>query len=266
MKARKRFGQHFLEAPWVAKVLAEIAPRGIDTFLEIGPGRGALTLPLAGLVRELVAVEVDRDLAAELRRLAPPNVRVVEGDFLELDAARELPAAPLRVAGNLPYYISSPILGRLFRLADEGVPIVDATLMLQREVADRLVAAPGTGEYGPLSVGAQRRADVRRLLDIPPGAFRPAPRVRSALVRLDFHAAGRRAVTPAFFDDLVRSIFTQRRKRLSNALRPFAEERGVPAVDALSAAGIDSSRRPETLTLAELVQLASALERAGRDN
>lgn len=263
MRARKRFGQHFLESPWVAKVLAAIAPRATDTFLEIGPGRGALTLPLAGLVRELVAVEVDRDLAAELRRIAPPNVRIVEGDFLELDASRELAAAHVRVAGNLPYYISSPILGRLFRLADDGVPITDATLMLQREVADRLVAAPGTGDYGPLSVGAQRRADVRRLLDLPPGAFRPPPKVRSALVRLDFQGEGRQLATPPFFDDLVRGIFTQRRKRLSNALRPFAEVRGVPAADALGAAGIDPARRPETLTLAELLQLASAFEGRG---
>jgi 16S rRNA (adenine1518-N6/adenine1519-N6)-dimethyltransferase len=261
VRPRKRFGQHFLEPAWVAKVLAAIAPRSADTFLEIGPGRGALTLPLADRVGRLLAVEVDRDLAADLRRRAPPNVQLIEGDFLSVDLATPLSGvAPgtLRVAGNLPYNLSSPILARLFRLHDDGTGPTDATLMLQREVADRLSATPGTRTYGVLSIGAHRRANVTRLLDLPPGAFRPAPRVHSALVRIAF-TTGPSTGVPPYFDDLVRSVFGQRRKQLSNALKPFADAMGVPAADALTASGIDPGRRPETLSVEEFTALARAL-------
>ena len=262
MRARKRFGQHFLEPAWVAKVLAAIAPDATDTFLEIGPGRGALTLPLAERVERVLAVEVDRDLAADLRRRAPDNVRLIEGDFLAVDLAeplRGVPPGSLRVAGNLPYNVSSPILARLFRLHDEGVRPIDATLMLQREVADRLGAAPGSRTYGVLSVGAQRRARVARVLDLPPGAFRPAPKVHSALVRLTFLPAAEATPVPHHFDELVRSVFGQRRKQLSNALKPFVEATGRSTADALAAAGIDPARRPETLSVADFARLAAAL-------
>jgi 16S rRNA (adenine1518-N6/adenine1519-N6)-dimethyltransferase len=264
VKARKRFGQHFLEPAWVAKVLSALSPHATDTFLEIGPGRGALTLPLAARVHQVIAVEVDRDLAGDLRRRAPGNVRIVEGDVLVMDLAGALAeAAPaaFRVAGNLPYNISSPILARLFQLYDRGPRPVDLTLMLQREVADRLGAAAGTREYGVLSIAAQRRAHVERLLDLPPGAFRPAPKVHSALIRLTFRTPDEAITVPEDFDDLVRSVFGQRRKRLSNALKPFADATGRSAAGALDAAGVDPERRPGTLSVREFVALASALAR-----
>jgi 16S rRNA (adenine1518-N6/adenine1519-N6)-dimethyltransferase len=260
VRARKRFGQHFLEPAWVHKVVQAIAPHPNDRFLEIGPGRGALTLPLAAAVSQVIAVEVDRDLAASLRQRLPTNVRVIEGDFLATDLALHLgppDASPWRVAGNLPYNITAPILARLFRLHEEGERVSEATLMVQREVADRLSARPGTREYGVLTVTTQRLAHVERVLDLPPGAFRPAPKVHSALVRLTFRTGAERIEVPSGFDGLVRSVFTQRRKRLSNALRPFAESVGRSADVVLKAAAIDGGRRPETLSLAEFVQLAT---------
>jgi 16S rRNA (adenine1518-N6/adenine1519-N6)-dimethyltransferase len=259
VRARKRFGQHFLEPAWVHKVLHAIAPAATDRFLEIGPGRGALTLPLARAASRVVAVEVDRDLAAALRQRVPANVEVIDGDFLTIDVGPHLvwdESSPWRVAGNLPYYITSPILVRLFQLHRDGRPMADATLMLQREVADRLSAQPGTRDYGVLTVTAQRVVRVDRVLDLPPGAFRPAPRVHSALVRLTFRTGDDRIEVPPAFDDLVRSVFTQRRKRLSNALRPFAESGGRSAEGVLQATGIDGSRRPESLSLPEFAELA----------
>ena len=193
--AKKRFGQHFLERPWVDKILRAIEPQASETFIEIGPGRGALTRPLAAAVERVVAFEIDRDLASELRENAPPNLAIVEGDFLDLTADRVRNAlaheggapARVRVAGNLPYNVASPMLFKLIALYRDGIPLLDATVMLQREVADRLAASPGTREYGVLSVLVRHGADVKRLLSLPPGAFRPAPNVHSALVRLQFH-------------------------------------------------------------------------------
>ena len=139
---RKRFGQHFLEPAWVEKVVRAIDPKPDETFIEIGPGRGALTRPLAALTKSIVAYEIDRDLAADLRETAPPNVTIVEGDFLEANPEPRTPN-PIRIAGNLPYNVASPILFRLVDLSRRGLPIVDATVMLQREVADRLAAESG---------------------------------------------------------------------------------------------------------------------------
>src|SRR5262245_48414917 len=141
MAARKRFGQHFLEPAWVIKVVDAIAPRPDDSFFEIGPGRGALTGPLTARSARVTAFEIDRDLVATLRRAAPSNLEVVEGDFLESSRFIETPdSTPIRVAGNLPYNVASPILFKLIELYDGGVLLTDATLMLQREVADRLLA------------------------------------------------------------------------------------------------------------------------------
>src|SRR5918999_1788866 len=181
-RPRKRFGQHFLEPAWVAKLVDVVRPSPDDTFLEIGPGRGALTRALAPKVARIVAVEIDRDLAAELPSRAPANVHVITGDFLEVDLAALLrdEAQPLRVVGNLPYNVSSPILFRLLAAADEGRRFRDATVMLQREVADRIVADAGTEGYGTLAVQVGLLADVDRLLVLPPGAFRPPPKVTSA--------------------------------------------------------------------------------------
>src|SRR5262249_11178695 len=187
---------------------------------EIGPGRGALTRPLAARTNAVVAYEIDRDLAAGLRAAAIPNVTVIEGDFLE--AARPEPRAPspggVRVAGNLPYNVASPILFKLAALYAHGTAIADATLMLQREVAGRLLSPPGTRDYGVLSVRMQHVAAVDLLLKLPAGAFRPPPKVLSSLVRLRFHHADPPVGDAAAFASLVQAVFTRRRKTLANAL------------------------------------------------
>lgn len=256
MRARKRFGQHFLEAAWAEKVVDAIAPAASDRFLEIGPGPGALTLRLAPRVGRLTAIELDRDLAAELRPKLPPNADLVEADILDVDFASLALSGPLRVAGNLPYNISSPIL---FKLLAASPAILDATVMVQREVAERLEATPGTAEYGPLSISIQLHADVTRVLTLPPGAFRPPPKVHSAVVRLSFRPPRVALTDERLFIGMVRSMFTQRRKTLANALSAFAETHGRSAPDVLAQAEIDPRRRPETLTIDELARLAARI-------
>jgi 16S rRNA (adenine1518-N6/adenine1519-N6)-dimethyltransferase len=254
-RPRKRYGQHFLEPAWAEKLVKAIDPQPDDRFLEIGPGPGALTMRLAPRVAHLTAVEIDRDIVAALASQVPPNVEIVEGDFLEMDLGPLAKGGRLRVAGNLPYNISSPIMFRLLD-AQATMPLVDATLMLQREVAERIEAGPGSRDYGVLSIMVAMGAEVRRVLSLPPGAFRPPPKVHSAVVRLSFRPAPVETRDRQVFDGMVRSIFTQRRKTLLNALRPFAAMRGVDAATALRQAGIDSRRRPETLDLVELARLA----------
>lgn len=263
---RKRFGQHFLEPAWVAKVLDRIAPAATETFLEIGPGRGALTGPLAARARQVIAFEIDRDLTALLRRSSAANVSIVEGDFLDVTAERlrailaahDATGRPLRVAGNLPYNVASPILFKLLDLFAAGVPLTDATVMLQREVADRLAAPPGTRDYGVLTILVGRRAHAERALALPPGAFRPPPKVQSALVRLRFHAPDPPARDEALLGALVKAIFTRRRKTLANALAAFADPRGLLVRTLLDTAGLDGRRRPETLASGDLVRLADS--------
>lgn len=261
--ARKRFGQHFLEPVWAEKVVTAVAPGPDECFIEIGPGPGAITRPLAARSAALVACELDRDLAEALRVEGLARVHVLQGDFLALPQA-ELAAAlhnaapgarSWRVAGNLPYNVASPIMFRLVDLARHGLPITDATLMLQREVADRLLSAPNSREYGVLSVLIGHRASVTRLLNLPPGAFRPAPKVQSSVVRLTFHEP-----TPVVVDEtrlarVTAAVFSQRRKTLSNALQAT----GIPAAasaQVLAESGIDGRRRPETLTIPELCRIA----------
>ena len=260
-RARKRFGQHFLEKAWVDKLIASLEAAPSDTFLEIGPGRGALTRPLAPRVRQIVAVEIDRDLAAALPADVPANVRVVEGDFLDVNLDELLRGMPLpvRVVGNLPYNISSPILFKLLDAAREGERFRDATLMLQKEVADRLVAQPGTGEYGTLAIQVALLADVARVLTLPPGAFRPPPKVTSAVVRFRFHAPSADVGDPATFRRIVRGVFLQRRKTLANALKPVASALGQSAPELLERAGLDGSQRPEALTVADVARLSRAV-------
>jgi 16S rRNA (adenine1518-N6/adenine1519-N6)-dimethyltransferase len=257
MRAKKRLGQHFLQPEWADKLVAAIEPQPEDRFVEIGPGPGALTVRLAARVSHVTAIEVDPDMVAALRPRLLPNVTLVEADFLEsdLDVLFEAPL-PLRVAGNLPYNVSSPILFRLLEAHVRHGSIRDATLMLQREVAERIEARPGTKDYGVLSVFIQLHADVRRLLALPPGAFRPAPKVHSSVLRLTFRPPAVEVNDPKVFEAMVRSMFTQRRKTLSNALRPFAESRGAAAAAALADAGIEPSRRAETLQLDEIARLA----------
>ncbi len=264
---RKRFGQHFLEPAWVEKVVRAIAPQPNETFIEIGPGRGALTRPLVARAKAVVAYEIDRDLAAELTTTAPPNLIVVEGDFLEVTAERlatidqrlrtnDQRPTTIRVAGNLPYNVASPILFKLVELYARGVPLVDATVMLQREVADRLLAPPGGREYGVLSVLIQHAAHVEMLLKLPAGAFRPPPRVNSALVRLRFHPPDPAVKDPAVFAAIVQAVFTRRRKTLANALLAYHGRASVSPAEALARAGLDGTRRPEMVSIREFARLA----------
>ena len=269
---RKRFGQHFLEPAWVEKVVRAIDPKPDETFIEIGPGRGALTRPLAALTKSIVAYEIDRDLAADLRETAPPNVTIVEGDFLEANPEPRTPN-PIRIAGSLPYNVASPILFRLVDLSRRGLPIVDATVMLQREVADRLAAESGSRDYGVLSVLIQHRAAVERLLILPAGAFRPPPKVHSALVRLRFHPPNPAVRDESVLERVVHAVFTRRRKTLANALLalggiptrvrqvsdPGPTQAGARAI--LAVAGLNGGRRPETLTVGEFARLADALSK-----
>ena len=294
MRAKKRFGQHFLQPQWAEKLVNAIEPRPEDEFLEIGPGPGALTLRLAPRVSHLTAIELDPDMIAALRPSLPANVTLVEADILEADLPGLIGGRRTRIAGNLPYNVSSPILFRLLetrkadfrpkpeatravpgvtgiaetpdarrraegsdtRMAMGRVELIDATLMLQREVAERIEAKPGTRDFGVLSIFVQLHADVRRLLTLPPGAFRPAPKVHSSVIRLTFRPPAVRIVDDALFESMTRTMFMQRRKTLANALKPFAERRQTPALVALARAGIDPARRPETLQLDELARLA----------
>ena len=261
IRARKQFGQHFLEPAWVEKVIAAIAPRADETFIEIGPGTGALTRPLAARARAVTAFEIDRDLVAQLQATAPPNVTVVEGDFLTSDTSdfSFQTSNFLRVAGNLPYNVASPILFKLVALHASGLALADATVMLQREVANRLVAGPGSREYGVLSVLIGHSASVEAILKLPAGAFRPPPKVLSALVRLRFHAPDPPAKAGAAFAGLVQAVFTRRRKTLANALLAFPPAVAATPARMLRDAGIDGARRPETLSIPEFVRLADTL-------
>jgi 16S rRNA (adenine1518-N6/adenine1519-N6)-dimethyltransferase len=267
---RKRFGQHFLAPEWAQKVVRAIAPEPGDVFLEIGPGAGALTLPLAATGAPILAIEIDRDLAAALAARVPGNVTLMTADFLKTDVLpflaglepqrppeRTLQNQPrrLRAVGNLPYNLSSPIMFRLIDLHRRHGVLSDAILMVQREVADRLTARPGTKAYGVLTVSAQMHARLHRLLDLPPGAFRPVPRVHSSVVRMEFGPPAARVVDEALFDRLVRALFGARRKVLANALKQF-DPRGP---EVLARSGLDGRRRPETLQVTELARLAELL-------
>ena len=257
VRAKKRLGQHFLQSEWADKLVEVIGPDQDDRFVEIGPGPGALTLRLAPRVAHITAIEKDAEMVAALGPRLPGNVTLIHEDFLDAAAGPLFEGRPpLRVAGNLPYNVSSPIMFRLLDAHLRYHTIRDATLMLQREVAERLEASPGTKAYGVLSISIQLHADVSPLLSLPPGAFRPAPKVHSAVVRLTFRPPAVEVSNATLFEEMVRSMFTQRRKTLANALRSFASARGADAAAALRASGIDPTRRPETLQLNELARLA----------
>lgn len=269
--ARKRFGQHFLERAWVEKVIRAIDPRPSDVFVEIGPGRGALTVPLAAASHRVVAFEIDRDLATSLESTASAALTVIPGDFLrtttgtlekamaDANAGSALRSG-VRVAGNLPYNVASPILFKLVELYRDGIALTDATLMLQREVADRVLASPGSKDYSVLTLLIRQAADAERLLALPPGAFRPPPKVNSSLIRLRFHPDRPEVASRETFTRLVQATFGRRRKTLSNALAAFhADRRVVQSV--LEEARIDGKRRPETLAIDEFAALADLFAR-----
>ncbi|CAG1009956.1 Ribosomal RNA small subunit methyltransferase A [Burkholderiales bacterium] len=248
--ARKRFGQNFLADPhYVARIADAVAPRPGETVVEIGPGLGALTAQLVARAGRVVAIEIDRDLAARLRGRFPPHaLELVVGDALAFDF-RSL-GCDLRVVGNLPYNISSPLL---FHLAAQADALRDLTVMLQKEVVARMTAEPATPEYGRLTVMLRATFAVERLFVVPPAAFRPPPKVDSAVARLvPLRAAAPRIADAERFARVVAAAFGQRRKTLRNALD------GVVAPAAFAAAGIDPMRRGETLSIAEFVALAGA--------
>lgn len=246
-RARRRFSQNFLvDRSYIDRIVRSIAPCSDDHIVEIGPGLGALTEPLIDAAGRIDAIEIDRDAAAALKdRLAGPSLTVHCADFLNFDMA--LLGNELRVVGNLPYHISSPILFAVDRYRDR---VRDCHFMLQKEVVDRLVAIPASADYGRLSVMLQCRWHIERLFDVPPTVFRPQPKVWSSVVRLqpvqtvnisDF----------ALFYRIVEAAFSKRRKTLRNALRQILTQADFEA------SGIDPGRRGETLSVAEFAALAN---------
>ncbi|MCC7462179.1 MAG: 16S rRNA (adenine(1518)-N(6)/adenine(1519)-N(6))-dimethyltransferase RsmA [Gammaproteobacteria bacterium] len=252
IRVRKRFGQHFLHDPQVIRrIVAGIAPHPGEALIEIGPGQGAITGPLLEAAGALDVIEIDRDLAAALRAafVARPGFVLHAGDALEFDWAAHAAARgrPLRVVGNLPYNISTPLL---FRLLAARSAILDMHFMLQKEVVERIVAAPGSAAYGRLGVMLAPFVEATRLFDVGTGAFRPPPRVQSALVRLRVRPQPPDwALAPAY-GQVVAAAFAQRRKTLRNALGGLLDESG------LRAAGIDPGARAETLGAEQFGALA----------
>ena len=248
--ARKRFGQNFLADPhYVARIVDAVSPRRGDNIVEIGPGLAALTRSLIERAGHITAVEIDRDLATRLAEEIPADrLTLVVADALTVDFAAL--GSSLRIVGNLPYNISSPLL---FHLAAFDAAIIDVHVMLQREVVARMTAAPGTPDYGRLTVMLQVRFAITRLFTVPAGAFRPQPKVESAVARLvPLHESKPAITDTALFERIVAASFGQRRKTLRNALRDVCEER------LLRDTGIDPAARGETLAVADFVRLANA--------
>jgi 16S rRNA (adenine1518-N6/adenine1519-N6)-dimethyltransferase len=246
---RKRFGQHFLtDTAVIHGIVDAIDPRPGDPLVEIGPGLGAMTNPVVERSGKLTVIELDRDLAARLRKR--PELTVVESDVLNVDfaALAASAGAKLRVIGNLPYNISTPIL---FHLLDAVDHVADQHFMLQKEVVDRMAASPGSKDYGRLSVMLQWRYDIENVLDVPPEAFDPPPRVDSAVVRMQPYPQPPQ-IDPALLGEMVTVAFSQRRKILRHTLGRWLEERHFPG-------DFDVQRRAEEVPVAEYVALAKAL-------
>lgn len=252
--AKRRFGQNFLHDPGVIeRILRALNPQPGETIVEIGPGLGALTVPLLQRTGQLTVVEIDRDVIPLLRSRCGDHagLRVVEADALTVDYRQfAAPGARLRLVGNLPYNISTPLL---FHLLDQAEAIADMHFMLQKEVVDRMCAAPGDDAYGRLSVALAARCAVSALFHVGPGAFRPAPKVDSAVVRLVPRAPDFAIASPALFDRVVTAAFGQRRKTLANALKGLAD------AAAIERAGIDPRARAETLHARDFARLANLL-------
>ncbi len=249
--ARKRFGQNFLSDPnIIRKIVEAIRPRPDDVMVEIGPGLGAMTDPLLAALKHLHVVEIDRDLIARLHHNYPAErLTVHEGDALKFDFGSL--GEKIRVVGNLPYNISTPLLFHLAAFADQ---VEDMHFMLQKEVVERMVAEPSSPEYGRLSVMLQYRFAMAKLFIVPPGAFRPAPKVDSAIVRMAPHAElPYPAKDEALLGRIVTAAFSQRRKTLRNTLRDFV------APEDWEALGMDAGLRAEALGVSEFVAIANRL-------
>jgi len=254
-RAKKRFGQNFLvDEQIIADIISAIRPQPEDNMVEIGPGLGALTRPLLKILDRLHVVEIDRDIIARLEKEYPrhdPKSRLIihAGDALGFDFSTL--ETPLRIVGNLPYNISSPLL---FHFSEYAARITDMHLMLQNEVVERMVAVPSTPEYGRLSVMLQYRFHIEKLLDVPPESFRPAPKVNSAIVRMIPLPASEILVQDnRLFAKIVSAAFGQRRKTLRNTLRSFLQEEDFANL------GIDARLRAENLSVAEFARVESYL-------
>ena len=255
-QARKRFGQNFLHDPGVIeRIIRAIHPKPDDALVEIGPGLGALTEEMLAVNSNLQVVELDRDLIPVLRTkfFNYPNFRIHEADALKFDFGELVADKPLRIIGNLPYNISTPLIFHL--LGHSGV-VQDMHFMLQKEVVQRLAAGAGMNHYGRLGIMVQYHCRVEHLFDVGPGAFKPAPKVDSAIVRLTPHAElPHPADDPAMLELVVREAFNQRRKTLRNTLKPLLSEESIVAE------GLDPTLRPEQVDLAGFVRLANHLAR-----
>jgi 16S rRNA (adenine1518-N6/adenine1519-N6)-dimethyltransferase len=261
-RPKKCFGQNFLrDRQVVEQIIAAAELQPVDRVLEIGPGLGVLTDRMLPLVREVVVIEVDRDLAAGLRSRQAENLTVHEGDVLSLHWDNLLPSPPYKLVANLPYNISSQIL---FRILDQRQRLGRLILMFQKEVGDRLAASPGTKDYGILSVFCQLWFDIRRVTLVPPGAFYPPPKVTSVVLSFEPLQHPRVAIKDEdFFRRVVKAAFAQRRKTLRNSLMGSGFD--AMSVDrALDTAGIDPVRRGETLSLEDFARLSEALQSVTR--
>lgn len=251
---KKKFGQHFLHDPGIIRrIVQAVAPKPGDRLVEIGPGEGAITLPLLREHGRLTVIELDRDLIPRIQAAARDvgELDVIHADVLTVDFTQIAAGGSLRLVGNLPYNISSPIL---FHCLDHAAAVTDMHFMLQKEVVDRMAAAPGSKVYGRLSVMLQLYCSVEPLIKVPPGAFNPPPKVDSAVVRLTPLPAERRHdADPAIVERVVRHAFGQRRKTLSNALHDVATS------DQIRAAGVDPKERAEQLAPLEFVAIAKVV-------
>ena len=253
-RPKKSFGQHFLhDQRYIGQIVSTMAPRPEDTVIEIGPGEGALTLPLLKAAGKLTAIELDTDLIPGLQSRAASvgELQIIHADVLKVDftaLAQSLGVERLRIAGNLPYYISSPIL---FHCVDHFGAIQDLHFMLQKEVVERMAAEPGSKVYGRLSVMLQLACRVEPLFDVPPEAFRPPPKVESSVVRLlPLLPEQRHDADSSHVYSVVKAAFAQRRKTLSNALKQMLDG------DAIRRADVDPKARAETLSPADFGRLA----------
>jgi 16S rRNA (adenine1518-N6/adenine1519-N6)-dimethyltransferase len=246
---RKRFGQHFLvDTAVIDEIIAAVAPQADDLMIEIGPGLGALTRPLVARLAHLHVVEIDRDIVAQLRQdFLPERLTVHDGDALKFDFASL--GRGLRVVGNLPYNISTPVL---FHLAQSAGNLRDIHVMLQKEVVERMVAQPSTAAYGRLSVMLQYRFQLESIFDVPAAAFRPVPKVESAVVRMQPRQP-EAACDEAVLAQLVRRAFSQRRKTLRNTLK------GIFDAGDFGALGLDPGARAQDLAVADFVRAAKYL-------
>ncbi|NLD08289.1 MAG: 16S rRNA (adenine(1518)-N(6)/adenine(1519)-N(6))-dimethyltransferase RsmA [Xanthomonadaceae bacterium] len=249
-RAKKRFGQNFLiDAGIIFQIVEAINPQAGDPLIEIGPGLAAMTKPVLARAKEMTVIELDRDLIENLEKME--GLRVINEDVLNVDLPALYPDQKLRIIGNLPYNISTPII---FHLLEDHHDILDMHFMLQKEVIDRLAAEPNSRQYGRLSVMVQRYCDVVPLFEIPPTAFDPAPKVMSQFVRLVPHTEPKYAIADdnRFFE-VVKLAFSMKRKMIRNNLKPLMSEAEMEA------AGIDPTARAENLTIDDFVTLSNAL-------